>query len=294
MGTFLQLFRKFISYHENAFDYFDKRKGVTIQAYHNRYNLVQQFLHERDLLQIAPIEFTIAVGRAFFNWLLQQEYSHNYCVRVVGMCRAALHYGASHEFIQFNPLASYTIPKYPPAKPVFLTLDEIKSLEVYDPANSMDAKAKDMFLFQCYTGLDYGDLISVRKNNIIEYRGEVYISKDRNKSNVEANVPYTDIVDYLFRKHNYNMRLLSNPKYNKALKDVAIDAGIDKHLTTHVGRKTFGMYALNVLGYSIEVVSKMLGHKSVKTTELYYAQVNIQRVHEEYTELQTREMRRTA
>ncbi|MFN8317133.1 MAG: tyrosine-type recombinase/integrase [Chitinophagales bacterium] len=288
MGTFLQLFRKFISYHENAFDYFDKRKGVTIQAYHNRYNLVQQFLHERDLLQIAPIEFTIAVGRAFFNWLLQQEYSHNYCVRVVGMCRAALHYGAAHELIQYNPLAAYRIPKLPPAKPVYLTLDEIQRLEVYDPANSMDEKARDMFLFQCYTGLDYGDLISVRRSNIIDYRGKLYISKDRNKSNIEANIPYTEMADFLFKKHDYNMRLLSNPKYNKALKDVAIDAGIDKHLTTHVGRKTYAMTMLNHNQYSIEAVSKMLGHKSVKTTETYYAQVNIQLIHKELTEKETR------
>lgn len=289
--SFLQLFRKFIQYHENTFDFFDKRKDVTIQAYYNRYNLVQEFLKEKEIQKITPTEFSITIGRALFNWLLSQEYSHNYAVRIVGMCRAALHYGASHELIKYNPLAAYRLQKIPPGKPVYLSQDEVKLIERYDPACSMDEKAKDMFLFQCYTGLDYGDLISVRKNNIIEYKGKMYICKDRNKSNVEANIPYTDIVDYLFRKHNYNMKLLSNPKYNKALKDIAIDAGIDKHLTTHVGRKTFGMYALNVLGYSIQAVSKMLGHKTVKTTETYYAQVNIQRIHSESLEL---ELRKTA
>jgi integrase/recombinase XerD len=289
--SFLQLFRKFIQYHENAFDFFDKRKDVTIQAYYNRYNLVQEFLEEKEIQKISPTEFTMTVGKALFNWLIKEEYSHNYAVRIVGICRTALNYGASHELIKYNPLAAYRLQKVPPGKPIYLSPDEIVLIENYEPFNTMDEKAKDMFLFQCYTGLDYGDLITVRKENIINYRGKFYICKDRNKSDIEASIPYTDKAESLFIKHNYNMKLLSNPKYNKALKDIAIDAGIDKHLTTHVGRKTYAMTMLNYNQHSIEVVSKMMGHKSVKTTETYYAQVNIQRVHSELIQL---EIKKTA
>jgi site-specific recombinase XerD len=165
--TFLQLYSKYISFHGNTSNPFDRSKANTIQAYKNRYKLVQEFLFEKDLVTLKSTEFSITFARDFMKWLEEKEnnlgkkYSHNYCVRVVEMCRAIMQYGASHELISFNPLQPLKLHKTPPKRPVFLTPEEIQNIHNYDAPNSMIDKAKDMFLFQCYTGLDYGDLTSV-------------------------------------------------------------------------------------------------------------------------------------
>lgn len=297
--TFLELFKKFIAYHQNASNPFDRRKANTIQAYQNRYKLIQEFLFEKNLTDLQPTEFSITCARGFMVWLEKkgkqdgQKYSYNYCVRVVEICRAVLQHAASHELILFNPLQPLRLQKEAPNKPTYLTPEEIESIHKYNAPDSMTEKAKDMFLFQCYTGFDYSDLITVNQKNIVKHRiksmkegiSEVksleYLIKDRKKSGVEANIPYMIPAKEIFERHGYNMKLLSNPKYNKALKDLAVDCYIDKHVTTHIGRKSFAMMVLNHLGYSIQAVSKMLGHKTVKTTETYYAQVNLELVSRE-------------
>jgi integrase/recombinase XerD len=297
--TFLQLFKSYIAYHENTSNPFDRRKKDTIQAYKNKYSLIQKFLFEKDMTGLMPTEFSITCARGFMRWLNEScGYSHNYCVRTVEICSAVMEEAASNEEITHNPLQPLKLKRVPPGKPIYLTETEISALHKYEAPNSMTEKAKNMFLFQCYTGFDYGDLITANKNNIcthrvrsfkdgvLEVKNMEFLIKDRKKSNPnrppsEANIPYMLPAKEIFERHGYNMKLLSNPKYNAALKDIAIDCYIDKHLTTHVGRKTCAMLLLNNMGYSIQAVSKILGHSSVKTTETYYAQVNLELVSRE-------------
>lgn len=73
------------------------------------------------------------------------------------------------------------------------------------------------------------------------------------------------------------MPAISNQKYNSYLKEVGEILGFKTKITTHIGRKTFGTIALND-GYSIESVSKMLGHSNIKTTQAHYAVVLKKRI----------------
>lgn len=286
---FLELFRRFIKYHENTFNFFDKRKKGTLNSYYNRYNLVQEFLYVNKLRSLDATEFTLSVARKFFNWLGEQGKSHNYCVRVVQTAEQALNYGAANELIASNPLSSMRLKKVPPGAPVHLTIDEIAKLEEYNPKGSMCQKARDMFLFQCVTGLDYGDLTSVGKQNIIVYEGKSYIAKRRNKNNNEAFIPYFPKAQHIFEKHNHKMKMLSNTKYNAALKEIAKDLGIEKKLTTHVGRKTYAMFMLNQERYSLEALSKILGHKKIATTEVYYTERTLDLVHKAVIDHESRQ-----
>jgi integrase/recombinase XerD len=72
----------------------------------------------------------------------------------------------------------------------------------------------------------------------------------------------------ILKKYKYDLDRLSDVKCNEWLKIIAADAKIDKRLTMHVGRHTFATWALSK-GVSIEVVSKMLGHTNITTTQLY-------------------------
>ncbi len=279
MITVLKLFGRYIGYHEKSLNVFDKRKKATLKAYYTKYHTLQKYLCERGLLDLRPDDIKLTFARNYFDWLTEQGFSHNYNVKVVMSVRAALNYGVKNEIINHNYLQSLSIPQLPPKPPVYLNIEEIIRLYEYTPINEAHQKVKQMFLFQCFTGMDYTDAVSVRKHNIIEHKGKLYLKKPRNKTGEEACVPYLEEARMIFEKNNFNMQLLANATYNRILKEVAYMCKIDKYLTTHVARKTFAMTMLNNNGYDLVPLSKMLGHKKYSTTEMYYTNRTIDVVH---------------
>jgi integrase len=280
---FLKLFRLYIEHHSKAAALHDKRKPRTIDSYYVRYKVVTSYFYDRSLLKLQCKDFKIRLANEYFEFL-SGKFSHNYSVRNVELCRAVLDFGVSQEIIRYNPLGSFRIKKTMPGKPVYITQDELKQLEEYKPTSSMRDKARRMFIFQCHTGMDFGDLTSVTADHIIMHRSREYIIKKRLKTGIEAFIPLTSLAKELLMMSG-KMSLLSSVKYNAALKDIFNDLEIDKRITSHIGRKTYAMIKLNFEGYPIEAVSKMIGHKSIKTTEMYYAQVEIDLVHRELERL---------
>lgn len=289
MITILKLFGRYIGYHERALNIFDKRKRATVQAYYAKYRTLQDYLSETGQIDLKAEEIKIGFAKSYFEWLTKKGFSHNYNLRVVLVIKSVLNYGVMNEIIKYNYLHALKIPKLPPKEPVYLTIEEIKRLLEYSPINPAHQKVKSMFLFQCFTGMDYTDAISVRKHNIIEYKGKTYIKKPRNKTGEEYCVPYLDEAKIIFEKHNHNMHLLANATYNEVLKEVAYMCKINKHLTTHVGRKTFAMTMLNSNGIDLVPLSKMLGHAKYSTTEMYYTQRTMEVVHNAMVDYDSRQ-----
>ena len=87
----------------------------------------------------------------------------------------------------------------------------------------------------------------------------------------------------ILERYDYRLPTISNQKYNIKLKIVADAAGVEKELTSHVGRRTAGYIWLNG-GIPIEVVAKCLGHTSVRTTEKAYAKILDKTVVSAFTE----------
>lgn len=273
--TFLELFRAYIAHHSNSNIVANKRHHVTLTAYRNKYSILSEYLFQKTIINLQAIEFTVLIADDLFDYL-SGKYKHNYAARVVEICRAVLDHAARKMLIKYNPIAAWKATKIKAGEPLHLIPSEIIKLENYTSGESWKTKAKDMFLFQCYTGFDYGDLTTISIDHLIWFEGRYILKKKRNKKcGGIAPVPYFEKTKALFEKYNYNMNLLSNPKYNAHIKIVAAECGIRKHLTTHIGRKTFAMIKLNYEGYSMEAVSLMLGHKTTRTTEETYAQVNI-------------------
>jgi len=283
--SFLQLFRRYIKYHRKGGDHFEKRKTVTVNAYANKYLHVEEFLRSEGLVKIKALEFTVGIAKRFHSYLSGKEFSHNYAARVVGICRTVLDFGAQHEFIKYNPLGSLSMPKNGPADPPYFTPEQIRRFENYTSEFSMRRKAASMFVLQLHTGFDYGDLSEVSRKHIVFYKGREYIVKPRHKNGNQAVIPLTEKAKELLELYDYKMCMLSNVNYNLAIKEVAKDLGISIHLTAKAGRKLFMMNKLNNEGLSIEATSKMGGHKSIKTTELYYARVNINLISKELDRL---------
>jgi len=141
-------------------------------------------------------------------------------------------------------------------------------------------KVRDAFIFQCFTGFAYQDIYNLSKNHIV-YVGsdnERWLVKERGKTKVTEMVPILPIVQELIEKYEnspyckiYN-RLIpvnSNFRYNSYLKELSDLCGIAKPLNSHLARHTFADMMLNVLQFPLEDVSKMLGHKNIRTTQRY-------------------------
>ncbi|MCW3116665.1 MAG: integrase, partial [Chitinophagaceae bacterium] len=141
-------------------------------------------------------------------------------------------------------------------------------------------EVRDAFIFQCFTGFAFQDVFALTVENIVNVgvSGERWLIKDRGKTGVSEMVPILPIIDQIierYRNHNcrkYKGQLVpvnSNARYNAYLKELGVICGINRELNTHLARHTFADFMLNILEFSLEEVSKMLGHKTVRTTQRY-------------------------
>lgn len=149
---------------------------------------------------------------------------------------------------------------------------------------------KDIFVFSCFTGLAYVDVQKLSKNDIvIGIDGERWIKTKRAKTNTRSNIPILPTAEAILEKYRGHsdiinsdkvLPILSNQKMNAYLKEIADLCGISKNLTFHLARHTFATTVTLTNGVPIESVSKMLGHKSLKTTQ-HYAKILDRKVSED-------------
>lgn len=122
------------------------------------------------------------------------------------------------------------------------------------------------FLFGCYTGLRYSDMVNFNfKRDIQEGRIVLYTAKTKTPVSIKINKQTAEVIERV----RALPKLMSNQKYNQYLKALAALVGIEKNVTAHLSRHTFSMTCAN-LGFPIEVVAKLLGHTNLKTTAIYF------------------------
>lgn len=178
----------------------------------------------------------------------------------------AMRYG----YIKNNPFKYLKIKKVD-GKRDFLTADELSNLnQVFFSDNikcAMEAEILRYFLFSCYTGLRYSDLRSLQKSSI----KDKMIQINMHKTGYLVNIPLSQKAQKLLQIENLTdhvFRVYCNKVTNRILKNLGKQYGIQKKLTCHVARHTFATLSIT-LGIPIEVISKLLGHTNLKTTQVY-------------------------
>ena len=146
---------------------------------------------------------------------------------------------------------------------------------------------KDLFLFQCYTGLAYSDMALLTEKDVsLGIDGNKWIIIRRKKTDIRSVIPLLPIALTILDKYSSeqrNNKLLpcyAIQKFNSYLQEVADLCEIRKNLTSHVGRRTFATEVALANGVSIETISRILGHSSTKITH-QYAVVTDMKVSEE-------------
>jgi integrase len=178
-----------------------------------------------------------------------------------------------------------------------LSSQELALLEHHTFSTPRLATVRDIFVFQCYTGLAYIDAFNLKKTDIkTGIDGEMWIISERQKTGGSINIPLLPkakaVMEHykdhpLCLQRNSVLPVTSNQKMNAYLKEIADLCGIESILNTHKARRTFGSTVTLNNDVPIHVVKELLGHQSVKQTE-EYAITEQQSVGREMKQLQQR------
>ncbi|TVZ57537.1 site-specific recombinase XerD [Flavobacteriaceae bacterium MAR_2010_105] len=182
------------------------------------------------------------------------------------------------EWIAKDPFVRWK-PVYEHKQREFLSENELSNMENFEfPLERLD-RVRDLFVFSCYTGISYVDIMHLSENNIVMgIDGGNWIMTKRQKTKSSVKVPLLRKAEDLIIKYknhpmtqvtNSLMPIITNEKLNQYLKEVAFYCGIKKNLTFHMARHTFATTVTLSNGVPIETVSKLLGHSKIATTQIY-------------------------
>ncbi len=215
--------------------------------------------------------------------------SHNSALKYVKLFRKIIRQCMAHGWMTVDPFVGYK-SKVKHVERDFLTKEELETIEKKEFSIPRLQLVKDIFVFSCYTGIAYIDVSKLTKDNLVQdEHGTLWVNLFRTKTNTRSQIPLLPQALEIIRKYesypvNNNLnRLLptmSNQKMNAYLKEIADLCGIRKHLTFHVARHSFGTTVTLTNGVPIETVSAMLGHRSIRTTQIYARILNVKIGHD--------------
>jgi len=173
---------------------------------------------------------------------------------------------------------------------IFLTTEELKTLEETVFQQKRLSTIQDLFIFCCYTGLAYNEMANLEKHNIqIGFDGMNWIQMKREKTQRQISIPILPKAQEIIDKYSNDNKLvftsISNQKFNSYLKEIADIVGIEKRLTHHIARKTFASTVLLFNDVPMEIVSELLGHSNMTITQESYGKVVQKKVSEEMQKL---------
>lgn len=257
------------------------RKAVnTLKSVRTTRDKVLAFVKHRFRVSDIPLA---AIKSSFAHDLehfltTRQRVSSNTCMKYIKIFKRMIKLAVDQEWIPTNPLTGFACHYEEPQRER-LTMEEVMALYKKDLHIDRLSEVRDVFIFCCFTGFAYQDVAGLTPSHQeLGIDGERWIVKDRVKTNNPERIPLLPIALEIverYKDHPYCVntgRLLpvnSNQRYNGYLKEIAVLCGINKHLTTHTARHTFATTITLENDVPIETVSQMLGHKSIKTTQIY-------------------------
>lgn len=273
--TLLGYFRKFIGN-------FEKRVGInrtegSLRSYRNAYNHVEKFL--RKQYGISDIPFT-ALDRSFiekYDLHLRTglRLAPRTIINLTVQLKTVVGEAIADGIITAYPFFGYE-PVHPQSEQKYLTDEELHRLMTTPLHSPSLYHVRDMFLFSCFTGIPYGDMRLLTRDNLsLADDGTWWIRSSRKKTGIEFDIPLLELPLRIIEKYRDTApdgRLLpmySNSTMNSYLKRIAVICGIDRRLVFHSGRHTYATEITLSHGIPLETVSKMLGHSRIETTQIY-------------------------
>lgn len=256
----------------------------TIDFMQWKYNISDIDIIKIDHVFITDYEFWLRSVRNCAN---------NTAIKYIKNFKKIIRLCIANGWIDRDPFVNYK-PKIQEVNREVLTQEEV--MTIYSKQFKIERlnQVKDIFVFSCFTGLAYIDVKNLTKSHLsIGIDGEKWIFTHRQKTETASRIPVLPIADKIIQKYKNQpqcinkdrlLPVLSNQKMNGYLKEIADICGIDKNLTFHLARHTFATTITLSNGVPIESVSKMLGHKNIRTTQ-HYAKVLDKKVSDDMVHL---------
>ena len=231
-----------------------------------------------------------------FDNYLRVEYNmaNNHAMKIRQKLRTIYKVAIDNGWVSKNPFSTVKI-HFEPVERDVLTKSELTALIQTDMIFDRLEKMRDVFVFACFTGLAHCDVAGLTKENIItDEAGQVWLKTHRQKTSEVVDIPLLEIPQLIIKKYEGMKELngkllptLTNSCSNLYLKEVAVRCGINKTLTFHMARHTFATTVTLSNGVPIESVAKMLGHRNIRTTQIY-AKIIKDKLAEDMSKLATR------
>lgn len=273
---------------ENSF------RPKTVNRYRYYIANIEKYLKESGQMEMTLDHVRIKTVEEMVYWLQTEHHkaSLGHASRHAEMCKRALNYALVMEYTFNNPLTAYKAKRGKIKEVVHLEKHELELLINFDvesiprkssgrgSANRRNVPLRknvvDLYIFQCYTGLSYGDLYTY---SVIEKEGRLWISNRRYKNDTPYYVPLFPEAQRIHEKYNGKLPLLTDQCCNSLIQVIAKAAGIKKHLTTHTARKTFATHRDNE-GWSTKTIADMMGN-TLEVLQKHYLAKSTKRIETE-------------
>ena len=250
----------------------------TLHKYKSVYQHVDDFLRfHYHVSDIALKEIEPSFISDFEIYLKTEKHlAHNTVNIYVKPIMMLMHRAHENGWVTRYPFGEYKIGKAEVDKG-FLTKNELQAMMNLPIQNPQRCLVRDLFIFCCFTGISYIDLKNLRKENIIKnpVDGSLWIHTHRQKTGVAENVKLMPLPLEILKKYDglcEDDHVFAVPNFtsiSSRLNTVAKLCGIKKHLTWHMSRHTMATVVCLANGMPLEVVSSVLGHKSIESTQIY-------------------------
>ncbi|MBC7390764.1 MAG: site-specific integrase [Opitutaceae bacterium] len=208
----------------------------------------------------------------------QKPCGQNTAMKHIERFRKMINMAIKYEWLEKDPFQKFKA-SFKKTSRESLTMVELTRIEEKVFTIPKLQQVKDLFIFSCYTGLAYADVMKLKPSDVIlGMDGKAWITTSRKKTDMPVRIPLLGKANEIIKTYKNHPAVLaaesllpniSNQKLNSYLKEIADLCGVQKNLTFHLARHTFATTITLTNGVPIETVSKLLGHSGIRTTQIY-------------------------
>lgn len=283
--SLLELFDYHNSSMENSLAWGTLKNYFTTKKYFENYI---KKVYKRSDLKLTELDYRFLTGYESFMKSTKplkesQACNQNTIMKHIERLRKVVNLAIKYEWLDRDPFIHFS-PTFIRKERDFLTKQELDTIEQKQFDTHRLSQVKDLFVFSCYTGLSYIDVYNLKAKNLIRgIDGEIWLQTYREKNKQPVNVPLLPKALKIIKKYETDLAVqargklmpsLTNQNLNSYLKEIADVCNINKNLTFHMARHTFATTVTLTNGVPIETVSKLLGHTSIRTTQIYARVIN--------------------
>ncbi|QYA25589.1 tyrosine-type recombinase/integrase [Gramella sp. MT6] len=261
----------------------------TKKRYKNIKNLLEEFQEVKNYkLTFAKINKKFFIEFTDFCYEYKDHYTNTFS-RNVGLFKTFMFWSVKNGYAFNEAFKDFKKPQRVLTRQEALTMDHVKKLHAYNCSTISQEKSKDVFVFQCLTGLRYGELELVNKR-IITADDCLFLKESKDHSKPAREIPIYKIALEILQKYDYELPLSTNQEQNRVIKVILRDMGythevefsrnkgVDQNrfvkpfcdrISTHTARRTFVTILRNA-GVADKIIMSITGHRDIKTFNMYH------------------------